>query len=57
MYFLWDWEYTWNLVLGWFLNKPFTPLFSMIVTTKLMLTLLDFKWGDTQKTKNIEYII
>jgi len=52
-YFVWERDYTWNLVLGWFLNKPFTPFFSLIVTTKLMATLLDFKWGATQKTQLI----
>jgi len=56
-YFLWERDYTWNLVLGWFLNKPFTPFFSLVVTTKLMATLLDFKWGATQQTKSAECLI
>ncbi len=56
-YFLWERDYTWNLVLGWFLNKPFTPFFSLAVTTKLMATLLDFKWGATQQTKSAECLI
>jgi uncharacterized membrane protein len=52
-FLFWETDYKLNLFIGYFLNKIFTPLLSVIITVYLMINIDNFNWNSLNtKTNN-----